>query len=243
MLIKAVFFDFGGTLFDYLPSNYQLLGSIARKYGIGIEDTDPLLSMAFQRQEEYMVSLFRSRGEPKYSLLSKQDWIKLDEILLDVIGLKSPQALDELIARFEEREFEFQLFPETIDTIKYLRDEKFRLGIISNLSGHSRVSERYAQLQELDLLSLFDVITMSGEIGFSKPNPEIFLMSVGKLDGIKAGESMFIGDSYFFDVLGARAAGMVPVLLDQNLGTDYGCMKIASIKELIPLIDVLSCDE
>ncbi|HOP09764.1 MAG TPA: HAD hydrolase-like protein, partial [Candidatus Methanofastidiosa archaeon] len=157
-MIKAVFFDYGGTLFDYCPSNYQLLGSVARKYGIDMPDTDPMLSVAFQRQEERMMELFRTRGKPKFSLLKEEDWITLDLILLDAVGVKDPGALGDLVDKFEKREFDFKIYPESIEVIEYLKGRGFGLGIITNLCGPARIVERYEQLREHGILELFDVV-------------------------------------------------------------------------------------
>ena len=49
-MVEAVLFDFWGTLFDYKPTNYEILGKVAREFGIEIEDTDPRLSRAFHKQ-------------------------------------------------------------------------------------------------------------------------------------------------------------------------------------------------
>ncbi|QEE14713.1 HAD family hydrolase [Promethearchaeum syntrophicum] len=242
-MIKAIFFDFGGTLFDFYPSNYQILGSLARRYGIDLLDTDNILSKAFQKQEEYLMEIFQEREKTEISILTKQDWNNCDQILLDTIGVKKKQALPDLFDKFQQRMFKFQIYPDTIPTLKYLKKKGFFLGIISNLNKMSQISLRYKRLEEYNILNLWDVITLSGEIGISKPHPEIFLKSLEKLNGITPNQSIYVGDSYIFDVLGARKAGMIPVLLDSNLGKDYDCLKISSFQDLIPLISKLNNEE
>jgi len=234
-MIKAVLFDFGGTLFDYSPSNYSLLGSISRKYGKDIKDTDPFLSVIFQHQEEMMISILKHHDR-----LTDSDWIKLDKLLLEELGIDSPKALDEIVARFKEREFKFEIYTETMDVLRHLSKNGFKLGIITNLRGDTQISHRYELLEERGMLDLFEAITISGEIGLSKPDPEIFLKSVERMGGIEAYESLFIGDSYYFDILGAKSAGMVPVLLDPNLGTDHDCLKVSSIGGIIGVINGLN---
>ena len=92
------------------------------------------------------------------------------------------------------------------------------------------------RLEEYGIRDLWDVITLSGEVGISKPNPEIFLQSIHQIDQLTPNESIYVGDSYPFDVLGARNVGMVPILIDSNRGKDYDCLVITSFKDLIPLL-------
>lgn len=239
MMIKAIFFDYGGTLFDYDPTNFQVVASIARKYGRAISERDPLLSKAFQRQEEHILSLFRARGEPPELLLSIEDWKACDQVVLDVLGITPLNALDDLYTAFLDRGFSLQIYQESKDTIQTLKNEGYTLGIISNLTGCSRIAKRYSQMDQHGLLDLFDVITLSGEVGVSKPHPEIFLRSIERLGAIKAEETMMVGDSYIFDILGARNVGMVPVFLDPNMGTDYSCQKISAVSDIHAILDTL----
>ena len=186
------------------------------------------------------MQIFQEREEIKVSILTEQDWINCDQILLDFIGVKNKQALPDLIDRFQQRKFKFQIYPDTIPTLKLLKKKGFHLGIISNLNKSSQIPLRYKRLEEYKIRNLWDVIIISGEIGISKPNPEIFLKSIGKLNGVSPSESIYVGDSFIFDVRGAKSAGMIPVLLDSNLGMDYKCNKISSFKDLIPLISKIN---
>ncbi len=49
----------------------------------------------------------------------------------------------------------------------------------------------------------------------AKPDPAIFLRALGALRA-SAGESLFVGDSYQIDVVGAHAAGMRVAWLDRR---------------------------
>ncbi|MFW5643352.1 MAG: HAD family hydrolase, partial [Alkalispirochaeta sp.] len=46
------------------------------------------------------------------------------------------------------------------------------------------------------------------ETGYLKPNPEPFLRLIEEL-GVPAGEILYVGNSYRYDIEGARAVGMV----------------------------------
>jgi FMN phosphatase YigB (HAD superfamily) len=84
-MIKAILFDFGGTLFNFKPSNYTLLASVARGHGKDILDSDPLLSIAFQNQEDLALKLFQERKDFNVCSLTDEDWFMLDQILLETL--------------------------------------------------------------------------------------------------------------------------------------------------------------
>lgn len=239
-MIKAIVFDFGGTIFDYSPSNYELLGKLARRFGRNLLDQSPLLSQAFQKQEEVMIEIFKAKKIPfsdwNTQYLTKEDWEKCDEILLKTIDIDHPEAISNLIDNFNERMFKFQIYPETIETIRKLKKEGYILGIISNLSNISKIKDRYLQLKEFNLHSLFDSIIFSGEYPYAKPNSQIFLSFSAQCPKIKPDEIMYVGDSYAFDILGAKNVGWYPVLLDRNAGTTWKCTSITNFSEIFSLL-------
>lgn len=54
---------------------------------------------------------------------------------------------------------------------------------------------------------------------------------------MKPAQAVYIGDNYYADVIGARNAGLQPILFDPaNLWEGYDCEVIHSFKELIDLI-------
>jgi putative hydrolase of the HAD superfamily len=53
----------------------------------------------------------------------------------------------------------------------------------------------------------------SGAVGIEKPDPRIFAMALALAD-VAPDEALYVGDLYPVDVVGARRAGLEPVLLD-----------------------------
>jgi FMN phosphatase YigB (HAD superfamily) len=54
---------------------------------------------------------------------------------------------------------------------------------------------------------------------------------------VTAPETVYVGDNYYADILGARRAGLQPVLYDPNLiFPDADCATIRSFDELISII-------
>lgn len=79
-------------------------------------------------------------------------------------------------------------------------------------------------------------IVDSGAVGIAKPDPAIFHHALD-LVGATAERAVHVGDAYQYDVRGARAAGVRPVLVDPlGIRTDADCDRIASLTEVVDLL-------
>lgn len=73
----------------------------------------------------------------------------------------------------------------------------------------------------------------SGAAGVAKPDPAIFRLALDMV-GVEPARAVHVGDAYQYDVRGARAAGVHPVLMDPlGIRTDADCDRIASLPEII----------
>ena len=88
----------------------------------------------------------------------------------------------------------------------------YRLGLISNTHHPPAV---YQLLEAMDLRNIFEVITLSAEIGMPKPNREIFDATLAPL-GLEPGSAVYIGDSFESDYQGARGAGIAAYLIGKH---------------------------
>lgn len=76
----------------------------------------------------------------------------------------------------------------------------------------------------------------SGAVGVAKPDPKIFELAL-EVVGVDPSRAVHVGDAYEYDVRGARAAGVHPVLVDPfGLAGDADCDRIASLVELTDLL-------
>jgi putative hydrolase of the HAD superfamily len=125
----------------------------------------------------------------------------------------------------------WMLFPETRQVLENLRDRRLKLGVISNFD--SRI---YTVLNDLGIRSLFDAVTICSEVGFAKPQPEIFLTALETL-GVSPDRAIFTGDSLVDDFQAGENAGIVTFLLDRS--NRYASMRsvrrITSLRELLPI--------
>jgi putative hydrolase of the HAD superfamily len=93
-------------------------------------------------------------------------------------------------------------------TVERLIGEGFKAGVVSNSNGTIE-----QVIGEAGLGGLCEAIVDSGAVGVEKPDPGIFRIALDAL-GAEPGETAYVGDLPCVDVVGARAAGIMPVLID-----------------------------
>jgi putative hydrolase of the HAD superfamily len=87
----------------------------------------------------------------------------------------------------------------------------FRLAMVTN--GLSDVQRD--KIAQSGIGSLFEMIVVSAELGFGKPNPEIYHYTLKRL-GIAPDEAMMVGDNILRDVHGAQAVGIRGVWIGEG---------------------------
>ena len=98
-----------------------------------------------------------------------------------------------------------------IKEIKKLKNE-YKLGLLSNFDD-AQTARRV--LKEKKLGHLFSSIIISDEVGIRKPGPDIFSVALNSLE-IEARETLFVGDSWEEDIVGAAKFGMDSVWINPN---------------------------
>jgi HAD superfamily hydrolase (TIGR01549 family) len=117
-------------------------------------------------------------------------------------------------------------------TLAQLKARGASLAIVSNSDGRIESAFRQAGIADC-----FDFFVDSFHVEVEKPDPEIFLIATQSA-GVAANEAAYVGDLYEVDVVGARKAGLMPVLYDPfNLNSDADCVRIKSIDEIVGLIE------
>ena len=113
------------------------------------------------------------------------------------------RAVDAYFSAFVES---CDLIPGTLNALGTLR-KSYRLGLLSNFT-HGPAAR--AIIDRVGLAPFFDIVVISGELGFRKPHVFPFLRLMEGL-GVKNDEIFFVGDDPEPDISGARDAGLQPV--------------------------------
>ncbi len=94
-----------------------------------------------------------------------------------------------------------RLDEELVALIRHLRDEGYRIALLSNAPGSAQ-----QRIEELGIADLFDVIVISANEGIMKPDPAIFQLTLQRA-GVRADKAVFV-DDFRENVAAARRAGM-----------------------------------
>ncbi len=193
--------DAGGT-FLFVDQDY--LASLAGGYGVQVE------ARRFYEQHYRLVHWFDTYVGTQRRFLSRLSE-PYSQILLRLVGLsdeRAAQAAEVAQVRHEQRNLWEFTFPWIVETLGQLRDEGYRMSIISNADG--RVEE---QLRNLELRGYFERVYDSEVVGVEKPQPAIYELALNDL-GLQPEEAVFVGDMFYIDIWGANRAGIPGLHLD-----------------------------
>ena len=123
-------------------------------------------------------------------------------------------------------------------TLAALIDKGYKLGIIANQKLGTK-----ERLDSWGLRQYFDVIAASAEIGYAKPDKEIFEKAF-ELAKCTAAESMMVGDRLDNDIIPAKSLGMKTVWIKNGLaqyqnielGEGVADYQIHSLSEILQIL-------
>lgn len=226
MKIDAIFFDAGFTLvfpdFDLTLAPLRVL------------DVHPTQEQLFaaERHAKHALDAAHSHGDfgvdahywqTYYARLLEEMKIPHDSALLDALAAATRRGINWRTVR-----------PGTGKVLGELQS-RYRLGVISNSDGSIG-----KLLDELGLGQYFASVTDSHICGCEKPAPRIFRAALESL-GAVAERSIYVGDLYSVDFVGARNVGMQALLMDAAgvyAGTDHA--RVASLDEVEPHLQSLA---
>jgi putative hydrolase of the HAD superfamily len=138
-------------------------------------------------------------------------WGKGMATMLDDAGIaraEIPRLLEALRAAHLELNL-WSRVPEGLkEAVVELRETGVKVGIVSNSEGSLD-----KLLARLGILEAFDFVLDSAVVGVEKPDPGIFRIALDRTK-IAPDRALHVGDVYAMDVVGARAAGVHPALID-----------------------------
>lgn len=220
-MIKTVFFDLGNTLIYMAPLPEEIFASLCK--GQGIEVEPEAVKRAYEQADSfYLENMLKYRGR------MEELWLKYDNIVLRELSISDPsRRLARAISEGFREGHWWHFFPEVEEVLTELRQDGYQLGIVSNADeGVEQI------ISWLELSEQVDTITYSQDVGVEKPDPRIFHIALQKA-GISPKEAIHVGDRYDADIVGARAAGIAPVLIDrENNHRGLDCSRISSLEEL-----------
>lgn len=230
--IKAVFFDLDGTLRIPSPGPTAAFVHFARSLDIEIPPAAERRVKVWAHQYWGHETLVKQDME-QYDL--DGFWINYSRQLLEKVDATQDLPARAVMVRQwfgTEYKPQVELAPGSKSLLTTLRQNGYILGLISN-----RLNPLHEDVIQLGLDGFFDVALAAGEIGYWKPDPQIFWHTISRFEGLHAGECMYVGDNYFADGRGAAAAGMIPVIYDpEELYNEADYPRIRHMTELLTLL-------
>jgi HAD superfamily hydrolase (TIGR01509 family) len=216
MSITALFFDVGNTLL--FPNHKQMLRALDERQLFPSLD----LLQQVERQTKREFDLLQG----SHSAVDQGFWDIYYSHLLEELGYADDGICKTLVSCTRVSANWCEIRPGTREALTRLA-EKYRLGVISNADG--RISD---VLRRCGIADCFESITDSGIVGKEKPHPAIFETALRSV-GAKSADSLYIGDVYSVDYVGAVGCGMRAVLFDvAGAYADKGLPRVESLEQL-----------
>lgn len=246
-MIKAVFFDIGGTVHtqDATPESdrdyKERLWRYLEEHGIRTADTpDELL--------EHI-----NKGAKAYKAYTEEELIEIpaDRIWQEFFLADFHVPKEKLAGLGEDLCYMFDRWRKHIvkregleETLKGLKDAGYRLGVISNIMSTTFVPRI---LEEHGVRQYFETLTMSSVCGIRKPRADIFDIALKEM-GIPKEEAAYVGDTISRDVRGISNAGW-PLMIqidnpriyhkdEKYRGMGYKAdVEIKTLAEILPAVE------
>lgn len=224
-MIETLLLDAGGVL---VFPNWDRVSEIFRNRGVDVSAdalraAEPQAKFAIDTSYGIATTNDADRGSRYFNLTFDGAGVPGGDIRRPV--------LDDLWAYHQEFNLWEHVPADVFPALEQLRAAGLTLAIASNANG---VLER--MFDRVGLTPYFHAICDSHIEGVEKPDPRFFQIVLARAGG-RPETAMHVGDLFHVDVLGARRAGIRPVLLDPHgQYRDFDAERVASLSALVSLV-------
>jgi putative hydrolase of the HAD superfamily len=229
---KAISFDMGYTLLMHAPTGPDLYQRVLAESGVEV-GLKAIAAATAPAHEHYIRCVREGRDFEASMEQALAFWAEYNAIVLTGLGVPETRhaTLAERIYTTAWQPQNWKIFPEVMATLEALREEGIRMLVLSNFVDTLR-----AVCELHQVAGYFDDIIASVDAGAMKPDPRIFRLGLRRL-GIQPEDAWHVGDNYWADVLGSRAVGMTPVLVDRQRAVPHpDCLVVHSLDELVAMV-------
>lgn len=215
-----VFFDVDDTLLEWTTSWADVFAQVAGEAGVKVSVAQAwhLLRGAFAGVYAECVALHAASGD------ARAFWEDYDARLLLALGVtedvpRHAERVIELLSRPDA----VRLYPEVPEVLDELKGTGARLGIIT-----SRPVAR-PDLERFGIYDWFDLVIDAFSARSVKSEGTMFA-AAAETAAAEQRAAVHVGDSYADDVIGSRAAGILPILVDRHgRYPDADCLRISDL--------------
>lgn len=192
---RVIFFDVGNTLL--FPNRKRMLAPLP-------DERHPTLERwhALERRTKNEFDRGMLGGRVDHGF-----WWTFYTYLLQELNAENDGVRDALVENTQNSANWDQILPGTGEALQRIGRDR-PIAVISNADG--RIED---VLRRCGIAECFRSITDSGIVGCEKPHRAIFEVALREMKA-RPDESLYVGDVYSVDYVGARDAGMQAVLFD-----------------------------
>jgi putative hydrolase of the HAD superfamily len=225
--VRAVLLDLGGVF--YLPDHDRIVAALAQ------------LELAIERDR---LDEAHYHGVAALEELRDGDhtiWHAYNRAYARVCGV-GVADVDAVIAvlldEFERGDLWTRVIAGSRQALRELATLGVPLAVVSNADGTAE-----QQLRDDAICQVgpgpgvpVELVLDSTVVGISKPDPAIFRLALDAL-GVPAGDAVHVGDTPAADIVGARAAGVTPILIDPfDLHEDADCLRVRALADVVTIV-------
>ena len=235
--IKAIFFDLDGTLRHSVPPGGEVFSDYVVTLGLPLTAEDRKRGTRWEHlywagSQDLRDDLMAHSGE------TENFWIEYSRRRLIALGASpawavanAPKVSLHMGAAYRPESI---VHDEVRETLTILKNAGYLMAVLSN-----RDKPFVDVLESHRILEFFAFSMAGGEVNSFKPDTGLFEHALKRAD-VSAQEAIYVGDNYYADVIGARRAGLTPVLFDPDeIFPEADCIKIRSFRELNSIVKVI----
>jgi FMN phosphatase YigB (HAD superfamily) len=219
---SAIVFDCADTLLRMDPSRAEIFRDVATAAGIPI----PLLDV--ERAYETVDFAIKMKSSALGSHEARLGfYYSINAALCNVLGIQRSLSTlhPRLVAEFGRRR-QWRPFPDVVEALHQLAS-RVPLYVLANWD-----CDLPAVLRNAGLDGFFRAALSSGILGSEKPERACFETFLSRTS-LVASTIVYVGNEYVADVIGARDAGITPLLVDRSgKMRSADCVRVSSFAEL-----------
>jgi len=225
---RAIFFDLFHTLID--------VGQVPDFVGEGTAemfDFDPL---------QWSDAVFSDLHE----IRKTTDHFTMVKTLARSINSEVKDSLIKEVVKHRQLRFNYALLninSEVLETLEMIKSKGLKIVLISNAS-----TAEVLAWKDSPLAAYFDLVLFSCELGYAKPEPEIYQHALNHL-ALEPGDCLYVGDGGSNELEGAKKMGLETVMVNQYLKglpssrlqqrRQYSDHEIVSLSPLLSIVNLV----
>lgn len=206
-------FDLDGTLVDQATAARVWAAEFATTWAIPATQIDAITALLSER---------RPKGEVFAELVGEHSLATT----ADAVWREYRRRMPDLV----------RCAPADLDALVRLRKAGWTLGIVTNGEADNQESK----IRRTGLAALVDGWVISSEVGFRKPDPQIFRALASKLG--HALDGWMIGDGIEADILGGASAGLRTILIARAESRPGSAAPTAIAPDVAAAVDLILDD-